>query len=362
MPICTYALISGFAKNPAYEVHVIVSGQGEFSERLIRENIRCQIIPLKRLRSIRFFKEFLEFIIGWIIVSIQIRRYIAKNKIAVVHFSDLIDAPFYPAAKLGGARVVAHLRMCLDNPARRTVFAAAMNMLTDKVICISKAVKCFSKLSDKKAVIVLDPGPDYSLFNPAKYFASAHNKIKVIAIAKFVEAKGHEYFVKMAELLEVASPGTFECIIIGGKEKGHEQYYDKVLESAEKSGVLRSLKILGLLPHEKIPEILSDADIFVHLPRCQEGLGGVILEAMAMGLPVVAFDSGGVRECFRDTVDGFLIKQFAVDLVAKSVLRLAEDAELRKKMGTAASEHVKKVFSISGHLMAVEKVYNSLRQ
>jgi len=365
MPICTFKLIAGFAKNPAYDVYVILSGRGEFSERLDREKIRYRIIPFVRLRSVGFLDDFLKFCFGWIFASIKIYRYVKSNAISIVHFSDLIDAPFYPSAKWGGAAVVAHVRMCISNPVHRKIFSFVTMAYADKIICISNAVKTAGTFSDKKTTVVLDPGPDYSIFDPVK---ASHerppqveqNKIRAIAIAKFVEAKGHDYFVNMAGLVETELPGKIQFIIVGDKEKGHERFYVNVMDAARHANVLQSITVLGQVRHEEIPSILSDSDIFVHLPRCQEGLGGVILEAMAMGLPVVAFDSGGVRECFRDTTDGFLVKQFDVGAAAKSVVRLAQDPGLRKAMGAAAQEYVRANFTLCRHVGNVEKVYQSI--
>ncbi len=83
----------------------------------------------------------------------------------------------------------------------------------------------------------------------------------------------------------------------------------------------------------------------MHLPNYQEGLGIAILEAMAMGVPVVAFDSGGAGECFTSGEHGFITRQFDVDEAARKVLLLTSDRGLRAKLGAAALLHVAWRFS-----------------
>jgi glycosyltransferase involved in cell wall biosynthesis len=364
MPICTFKLITHFCKNPGYEVHVIVPEPGDFTERLKQKNVRVTVIPFTRLRSIGHVRDFIRFCIRWPAACGKIMGYVRRNKIALVHFSDFIDAPFYPAAKFGGAAVVAHLRFCIEKPLRKWFFSIWASIFTDKVVCISHAVKKYSGLSDKKADEVLDPGPDYSLFDPSRTYplhpVLDQGKLHVTTIAKFLWIKGHDYFVRMSVLVEKAMPGAVQFVIVGGREKGHERFYDTVLDLGRELGIRQSISILGQVTHEEIPVVLSQTDIFVHLPRCQEGLGGVVCEAMAMGVPVVAFDSGGVRECFRDQKDGFLVNQYDFEAAANKVISLARDESLRKTMGRSAMVYVREKFSLSGHVDAVEEVYRSV--
>jgi glycosyltransferase involved in cell wall biosynthesis len=364
MPICTYKLIVHFCNNPGYEVHVIVPGPGEFTERLEQENCRVRVIPLARLRSAGHVIDFFRFCAGWFAASARILRYVRRNRIALVHLSDFIDAPFYPAAKFGGAVIVAHLRLCIEKPLRRWFFCAWCRIFSDKVICISQAVKKYSGLSSRKADVVLDPGPDYLLFDPSRDYPLHprldRGKVHITTIAKFLWVKGHDYFVRMAVLVEKAIPGAAQFVIVGDKQKGHERFYDSVLRLGRELGIQQSIVIVGQVAHEEIPAVLSQTEVFVHLPRYQEGLGGVVCEAMAMAVPVVAFDSGGVRECFRDPKDGFLVNQFDIQAAADKVISLVKDESLRKTMGMSARDYVRGKFSLPRHAAAVESIYRDV--
>jgi glycosyltransferase involved in cell wall biosynthesis len=364
MPICTHKLITHFCKNREYEVHLIVPEPGELVERLKQENVRIAVIPFARLRSARHGIDFFRFCVQWPAATAGILKYVKQNKINLVHFSDFIDAPFYPAVKIGKARVVAHLRLCIEKPLQRCFFRIWAGIFTNKVVCISHAVKKHSGLADAKTDVVPDPGPDYSLFDPSREYplhpALDQGKFCVSTIAKFLCVKGHDYFVRMAVLVEKALPGAIQFVIVGDRQKGHEKYYDSVLELAQQHGIRGSITIIGQVKHEEIPALLSHTGVFVHLPRYQEGLGGVVCEAMAMGVPVVAFDSGGVGECFRDQKDGFLVSQYDIEAAAARVVSLVKDETLRKTMGRSAMAYVRERFSLSRHAGEVERVYRSV--
>lgn len=95
------------------------------------------------------------------------------------------------------------------------------------------------------------------------------------------------------------------------------------------------------------------ADLFL-FPSSREGFGNVALEAQSMGLPVIGFDTPGVREAVADGTTGFLLPMDDSDGFARSAIRLAGDSDLRRKMGDAASRWVRERFSN-------DKVWTDLR-
>lgn len=101
-------------------------------------------------------------------------------------------------------------------------------------------------------------------------------------------------------------------------------------------GIATRVKFLG---NVKNPfPIMKQADIFV-LPSRLEGFPNALCEAMACGLPVIAIDCAtGPREIIRDGIDGLLVPQGSIDLLAKAMDTLMNNLELRKSFGNKALE------------------------
>ena len=91
------------------------------------------------------------------------------------------------------------------------------------------------------------------------------------------------------------------------------------------------------LPHEKVLEYLAAADVFV-LNTAYEGFSHLILEAMALGVPIVTTDSGGNPELIEDGKEGFLIKFNDKEALKSKILDVLSNPILAQKF----SENAKK--------------------
>ncbi len=364
MPISTYKLVAHFAKLPEYRVHVVLPADGELTRRIRACGIEPAVIPFNRLRSLRRFGEFLRFAASYPRAFLKLCSFLGKNDIALIHFSDIIDMPFFACGRLGRAKTVAHLRHCIESRCGRFLFGLLSSLFVDAVVCISEATFRFSGLDRRRARIVYNPGPDASIFDPARPFPPVRglpeNGNIIVTIGKFLQVKGHEHFVAMARRVEAASPGTCFYVIIGNKLPAHERYYERILRLIADSGVGDRIVVLGQLPHETVPAVLARSTVYVHLPNWQEGLGGSVLEAMAMKVPVVAFDSGGVGECFTSSESGFLVPQFDVREASDRVVQLLRDESLRKKMGAAARRELLSKFSYERHCSEIRITYGAV--
>jgi glycosyltransferase involved in cell wall biosynthesis len=99
-------------------------------------------------------------------------------------------------------------------------------------------------------------------------------------------------------------------------------------------------------------------DLFL-LTSLREGLPNSVLEAMAMGLPVVSVDVAGVAELIADGITGFVTRQKDVDGLADALMALGTDERLRTRMGRAGRERVEREFSFSRRLARIEDLYEA---
>ncbi|MGE3539925.1 MAG: glycosyltransferase family 4 protein [Candidatus Tectimicrobiota bacterium] len=110
--------------------------------------------------------------------------------------------------------------------------------------------------------------------------------------------------------------------------------------------------------------IYAAFDVFVLTSR-REGLPNSVLEAMALGVPVVTTDVAGTKELVLHGQTGFVLPQGDVAGIAQAMLKLVEDTALRHGMGQASRQRVEQHFSFTGRLQRIEALYaemvNSMR-
>ena len=115
-------------------------------------------------------------------------------------------------------------------------------------------------------------------------------------------------------------------------------------------------KVFFLGIRDDVPKLLADSDLFV-LSSDYEGVPLTVLEAMAAGKPVVATGVGGVPELVEDGVTGILVPPCNPEALAKGILRLAKDSDLRQRMGKAAQERALERFDIARTAREYEALY-----
>lgn len=113
---------------------------------------------------------------------------------------------------------------------------------------------------------------------------------------------------------------------------------------SEKLGVTHRIKFLGWLKEEDLIRLYRTCSLLV-LPSEQEGLGIVLLEAMACGTPVVATRCGGPEDVVKDGETGYLVSAGSTEELSRAILKVLGNKELREKMGHQARQHIVEKYS-----------------
>ena len=188
---------------------------------------------------------------------------------------------------------------------------------------------------DREAWIELDNVisiPDPLPFVPQK--VSALDNKRVVVVARYSHEKGIDLLLKAwAETEKGCSDWRLD--VYGDGDSGpYEQLIDVL-------GIDRTRCALHGRTNDVEQEYVNSS-LFVLSSRF-EGFGMVLIEAMACGLPVVAFDCPwGPRSIIHDTVDGLLVKNGCVDELSDCLLKLADNTKLRGVMASSAKENVKR--------------------
>ncbi len=167
-------------------------------------------------------------------------------------------------------------------------------------------------------------------------------------VARLIPAKGIDVFIRAVQLLRPEIPELKAVIIGDGPAAGALKALSQDL------GLNGTVEFLG--HREDVREQLKKMAVFV-LPTRSEGLGISVLEAMSMGVPVVATAVGGVPELVRHNHTGLLVRQDEFGAIARSIGQLLGNRERAEALRTAAYEHAARNFSAETMLQRTYAIY-----
>jgi glycosyltransferase involved in cell wall biosynthesis len=176
-----------------------------------------------------------------------------------------------------------------------------------------------------------------------------NHSLNVTFIGRLESWKGIEVFLEIAKLIKKERDDVNIFIVGDGSLR---KYVETTAFSF--NGI-----IFGLVPHEKIPTILSKTSVLV-LPSYTEGLPTVCLEALASEVPVVASNVGGISEVVLDGETGYLVSQITPHLFAEKVLKLLANEPLRNKMGKRGRKLVEQFYNWNYVVEKTEKIYETI--
>ena len=186
---------------------------------------------------------------------------------------------------------------------------------------------------EEDRVHLILPGVNPSLFEgPFEDPFVGLGKPRVLFVGRLAPQKGVGTLVAAAGLLKHPSA---QVILVGDGPKR------KALEcEAKRLGVADRLHFVGFVAHDRVPAVMSHADLLV-LPSVYEELGTVLLEAMQAGLPIVASKIGGISDVIQDGVNGMLVPPGEPEALAHAIDRLLAERDLARRLSEGAQERGK---------------------
>ncbi len=277
-------------------------------------------------------------------------RVVRTNDIRIIHTSDRPrDAVVAVAlARLTGARSIIHLHVLLRAWQGRALRWAIER--ADARIAVSAFVA--QSLTDAGL------GPNHVVLNAidnaewtpghgrdeirAELGLAPDAPVVVTACRLFPEKGVAELIEAMAEV--VATVPAARLVVVGRDVSADGSFGRQLEDLVEARGLTDHVIFTGQRPD--VPELMAAADVFA-MPSFEEPFGLVFVEAMAMGLPVVALDNGGTREIVVDGQHGLLSEPGDHAALVDHLGRLLADAELRDKLGSAGRERALADFDVA---------------
>jgi glycosyltransferase involved in cell wall biosynthesis len=171
--------------------------------------------------------------------------------------------------------------------------------------------------------------------------------------AQFIPRKGHD--VLLRAIPNVLKDQPESRFILFGRGPGRQEVLDRVRDA----GLEDIVRLPGF--RSDLPSLLPCLDLLVH-PATMEGLGIILLQAGASGLPVVASAAGGIPEAVVHEETGLLVPPGDADALSSAVSSLLADEARRKDMGKAGQRRVREVFSVDRMVTGNLGVYQELLQ
>jgi glycosyltransferase involved in cell wall biosynthesis len=216
---------------------------------------------------------------------------------------------------------------------------------SSKTITNSTATRkfCLEAGLDGEKIDVIPFGVDTDFFRPLDVYKD-ENIFQILSVGYLIERKGFEYLIRaMPLVLEKHEHARLKIVGSGPLES-------KLKELIYELDLGNEVEIVKNVSDEELLMIYNSSDLFV-LPSIvdsqgnTEGLGVVLLEAMACGLPVIGSDVGGIPDIINDGKTGFLITEKDYYMLFQVISRLINEYKLRNKLVNLCPKFISEKFS-----------------
>lgn len=281
--------------------------------------------------------------------SLSLLREARRWRVDLVHANSIRTGMVaMPASRALRRPLVTTVRDCLPPSSLSRFIQASLLGHGAGLVAISQHVaRVVDPEGGAARLIVSDDPFDLSEFDPARcdraaareQLGIAQDALVLVLVGQITPWKGHEEAIHALASVRRSHPSATLMIVGEAKFVAHATRYDNVTylrrlhEIAHDLELGDAVRFLG--EKEPVSEILRASDVSL-VPSWEEPFGRVVVEAMAMGLPVIATSVGGPAEVIDDGVDGVLVSPRRPEALAAAITRLLDHEDERNRMGAAA--------------------------
>jgi glycosyltransferase involved in cell wall biosynthesis len=296
--------------------------------------------------------------------ALELSRLVREHRIEIVHAHLARD---YPLAALATRRnrkaklvITRHVLFPLNKLHSVTLSHVA------RVICVSQAVKrvlSAQKIFDANKLNVIPNGIDFRRLDASlenfdreefrKQMKIPPGSLLIGSVGEIKKQKGHEDFLRAASLVALEREDA-HFVITGADSTSTGEHRASLERLIAELKLTDRVYLTGWL--DDVAPLLAALDVYVSASHT-ESFGLAIVEAMALGIPVVATATEGAQEIINRDDAGVLVPLGDVEAMAKALLRLLEDANARKDIGTSARTTARTRFSLATMVDETEKAY-----
>jgi glycosyltransferase involved in cell wall biosynthesis len=173
----------------------------------------------------------------------------------------------------------------------------------------------------------------------------------ILFAGQIIRGKGVDLLLRALAKVTV----NFEALILG--DGSHRAYCEKL---SQRLGLNQKVRFTGYVAPDEMKRYYLDASVFAVTSAWPEPFGMVGPEAMRYGLPVVAFDAGGIREWLTDGENGYLVPRMDTEQFAARLTELLRNKDLARRMGSNGLERVNSTYDSAKQVDGLENLFLEL--
>lgn len=332
-----------------FTCHLITSEPGPLLEKASRMNVRCHVEPcsssLENVRRWNFLRTLLlswQDIIAFIVYVFRLRRLILQIKPNLIHANvPKSHIALFILSRIGyTGKCCFHIREIFDKKSMpEFIYKILFPGGNSSVIAISNAVKQNLPENILAKACVIYNGVSLSL-SPKKY--DKVTMLKLLYLGRIVPWKGCHILIDILSMVLNKYPSSkVELSLVGDTLYWSDDYRNELKKKIEQ---LHLSSYCHLLPYTSDAEsVFLSHDIFCNA-SLKEPFGRAVAEAQGCGLPVVAFNTGGIPEIVIHNETGILVPYGDCKLFTGAIGRFIERPDLIEKMGSNGRDRAKHHF------------------
>lgn len=176
----------------------------------------------------------------------------------------------------------------------------------------------------------------------------------LLCCGRVVNEKGFDLVIEAVSIILKKYPGIKLIIAGDGPAK------NDLIQLTEKLGIQKNVDFLGWVNPDEISNIINRSSIVIVPSRWKEAFGLVALQAMQLGRPVIATNTGGLPEIIEHNSNGILVEKENPKAIANAVIFLIENKEQAESLGLKGKETVQTKFTWNQNVDAYNKLYKYL--
>ncbi|MEX0830202.1 MAG: glycosyltransferase family 4 protein [Nitrospirales bacterium] len=341
-----------FIERERFQPYVVCPGHGPLAAELEKLEVPHAFFSLPAWRKL--------FHVVWRPVAIiQLIRVIRRWRIDVLHVNDYWWAPVgIIAGWLTGRPCLVHVRQEIEPRKVLQYWLNKGSVIVPVSQSIGNVLRSAGVSQENIQVLLsgisLKAGKhDSPLTESLTIFKKKKGQPVIGTVANLFPRKGLEYLIEAVGHLQQSFPYIFLVIVGTGDDAYERQLRTQVAHLNLTDHVL----FAGFQDHPEC--FIAQFDVFV-LPSLLEGLGIVLLEAMALGKPIVASRVEGIPEIVQHEKTGLLVQPANVEELYLAIVTLLNDAEKRAIMGEAGRKRIETEFSLSRMMENLYGLYSDV--